>query len=187
MKYIEIDEELYRYIAGKTEHIGESASAILRRLLGLKNAEGDAQYHNQHVTISEPSLESSSVAATETLAEVDDTQMIDKVSQHLDEQQLAVQKGAVGRFLFILEAVYLAAPERFSQVLEIQGRDRLYFARSKEQLLNASRSANPKQIGQSGFWVITNNNTAKKRALLSEVLRQYGTVEGQINSIIERV
>ena len=35
MKYIEVDEELYRHIAGKTERIGESASDILRRLLGL--------------------------------------------------------------------------------------------------------------------------------------------------------
>ena len=35
MKYIEIDEELYRYIASKTERIGESASDILRRLLHL--------------------------------------------------------------------------------------------------------------------------------------------------------
>ena len=35
MKKIEIDEELYAYIASHTQHIGESASTILRRLLGL--------------------------------------------------------------------------------------------------------------------------------------------------------
>ena len=34
MKTIEVDEELYRYIARQTQHIGESASEILRRLLG---------------------------------------------------------------------------------------------------------------------------------------------------------
>ncbi|MFT4966317.1 MAG: negative modulator of initiation of replication, partial [Colwellia sp.] len=33
MKNIEIDEELYQYIATNTQFIGESASAILRRLL----------------------------------------------------------------------------------------------------------------------------------------------------------
>lgn len=33
MKTIEVDEELYRYIASQTQHIGESASDILRRLL----------------------------------------------------------------------------------------------------------------------------------------------------------
>ncbi|RYI03189.1 replication initiation regulator SeqA, partial [Proteus mirabilis] len=30
MKKIEIDDELYRYIASETRHIGESASDILR-------------------------------------------------------------------------------------------------------------------------------------------------------------
>ena len=33
MKTIEIDDELYQYIAGQTQKIGESASEILRRLL----------------------------------------------------------------------------------------------------------------------------------------------------------
>lgn len=37
MRNIEIDEDLYQYIASKTEIIGESASDILRRLLGLEN------------------------------------------------------------------------------------------------------------------------------------------------------
>lgn len=37
MRNIEIDEDLYQYIASKTEIIGESASDILRRLLDLSN------------------------------------------------------------------------------------------------------------------------------------------------------
>ncbi len=35
MKTIEVDEDLYRYIASQTLHIGESASDILRRLLNV--------------------------------------------------------------------------------------------------------------------------------------------------------
>lgn len=35
MKIIEVDEELYQYIASQTQSIGESASDILRRLLNL--------------------------------------------------------------------------------------------------------------------------------------------------------
>ncbi|MGL6123210.1 MAG: replication initiation negative regulator SeqA, partial [Shewanella sp.] len=54
MKYIEVDEELYRHIASKTEHIGESASDILRRLLGLSV---DAVEQPQPLAISQPSLE----------------------------------------------------------------------------------------------------------------------------------
>ena len=33
MKSIEIDDDLYAFIASQTKHIGESASEILRRLL----------------------------------------------------------------------------------------------------------------------------------------------------------
>ena len=33
MKNIEIEEDLYQYIASQTQFIGESASSILRRLL----------------------------------------------------------------------------------------------------------------------------------------------------------
>ncbi len=38
MKTIEVDDELYSYIASHTKHIGESASDILRRML---NCSGD--------------------------------------------------------------------------------------------------------------------------------------------------
>ena len=54
MKYIEVDEELYRFIAGKTERIGESASDILRRLLGL---DVTAVEPKAPVELSQPSME----------------------------------------------------------------------------------------------------------------------------------
>ncbi|MGL6122841.1 MAG: replication initiation negative regulator SeqA, partial [Shewanella sp.] len=47
--------------------------------------------------------------------------------------------------------------------------------------------ANPKEIGTSGFWVTSNNNTAKKRAILSEVLVQFGCDATVAASIAERV
>ena len=58
MKYIEIDDELYKVIASKTERIGESASDILRRLIQLPQTQG------KDVTpahISQPSLEAKPV------------------------------------------------------------------------------------------------------------------------------
>lgn len=39
MKTIEVDEELYRYLASHTQHIGESASDILRRMLNFKSGQ----------------------------------------------------------------------------------------------------------------------------------------------------
>ena len=38
MKNIEVDDELYQYIASRTQSIGESASDILRRLLRLPSS-----------------------------------------------------------------------------------------------------------------------------------------------------
>ncbi|MCH4294507.1 replication initiation negative regulator SeqA [Shewanella sp. 3B26] len=187
MKYIEVDEELYRYIAGKTERIGESASDILRRLLGLSVAEITEA---APVDISEPSMETppvetaaikaaeapssaAQVAAAVIEAKAEQSADID-FANLLSETSLDAQKGAVGRFLYALECLHAAAPGRFEQVLQIQGRDRLYFATSKDALLKASKSANPKEIGCSGFWVTTNNNTAKKRTILEEALLQLG-------------
>ncbi|QYJ80435.1 replication initiation negative regulator SeqA [Shewanella acanthi] len=189
MKYIEVDEELYRHIASKTERIGESASDILRRLLGLSV---DAVEPLAPIDISEPSLESApvEVVATAPIEVVDVAVEVNEPADFtllVDEHQLSQQKGAVGRFLFLLERLSAQSKDHFSQILHIQGRDRLYFARSREELLKASASANPKEIGNTGFWVTTNNNTAKKRAILSEVLMQLGC-DGQLAGLIaERI
>lgn len=180
MKYIEVDEELYRLIASKTERIGESASEILRRLLNLEVEPEVLPAKEEPEVISQPSLEKVDVEVVEQPRFID-------LHSSINKEDLAVAKGAVGRFLFILEAVYLASPAKFEQVLKIKGRDRLYFATSKQTLLKASKSANPKEIGQSGYWVTTNNNTAKKRTILTEVLQQYGTVEGQIAVITSNI
>ena len=125
MKYIEVDEELYRLIASKTEKIGESASEILRRLLGLEVNAIEVIPKDEPEIISHPSLE------TKADRIIDKPRFTD-LHSYLDKDRLSTAKGAVGRFLFILEAVYLASPESFAQVLKIQGRDRLYFATSKQ-------------------------------------------------------
>ncbi|WP_299496579.1 replication initiation negative regulator SeqA [uncultured Shewanella sp.] len=190
MKYIEIDEELYRHIAGKTERIGESASEILRRLLGLSldNTSVAAQSLAPK-TVSQPSKES-----TESLQPLPQVivpsraiSSIKDFAKHIDKQALAEQKGAVGRFLFLLETLYQLSPEQFGQVLQVQGRGRLYFATSKEALLESSKTANPKEIGQSGYWVTSNNNTAKKRTILTEVLEQFNIDETEAIQVIDSI
>jgi negative modulator of initiation of replication len=50
----------------------------------------------------------------------------------------------------------------------------VYFAKDKDTLLQASSVTNPKQIGESEFWVMTNNNTAKKASLIKEVAEVLG-------------
>jgi len=59
-------------------------------------------------------------------------------------------------------------------VLNIRGRDRLYFATSEQALLQSGKSTNPKEIPGSGFWVITNSNTTKKKSMLTRVAETLG-------------
>ncbi|GGB63241.1 replication initiation negative regulator SeqA [Shewanella inventionis] len=198
MKYIEIDEELYRYIASKTERIGESASDILRRLLHLSV---ETVVVDLPDAISEPSLETepkpvsdaqsqrsqlfnqakaavekviADQASPDTKTESEDNTVVIDFKSIVNEHLLAQQKGAVGRFMFLLGNLQAASATEFNKVLDIQGKGRLYFARSKQALLDSSQSSNPKEIGASGFWVTTNNNTAKKQTILTEVLVHLG-------------
>lgn len=149
MKRIEVEDDLYAYIASHTQQIGENASDILRRLLGLE-------------PVSKQPEKTPDVVANDT------------VFNRLTEQDVRVQKSVVARFLHILSMLYRTHPEQFDEVLTIRGRDRQYFARSEAELLTSGNSTNPKSIPASPYWVVTNNNTTKKKQMLTQVAEQLG-------------
>lgn len=64
MKIIEVDEELYQYIASQTKSIGESASDILRRLLNFSSLSSAPQSQS-----TAPHREASSRSNQKTSAE----------------------------------------------------------------------------------------------------------------------
>ncbi len=193
MKKITIDDDLYAFIASKTEHIGESASDILRRLLikdhGLKAGKPKA------VDVSEP--KEISVALHElnktkknpsAITKADGEESIVQaagVFKLLTEQKLAADLNKVGRFLLILSALHKAHEDHFSKVLEIKGKGRLYFAKDKGALLSSGSSTNPKQIPDSNYWVVTNNNTAKKQSMLIEVAKALGYSTINIDKLLQ--
>ena len=154
MKTIEIDDELYQYIAGQTQRIGESASEILRRLLL-----GDAK---AAVSVAELEVAPAKVAANSNIFDL------------LNRQDLQAESSVVGRFLFILSTLARAHKKQFNKVLEIKGRNRLYFGRSAEELSEAGSSTNPKPIPNTEFWVITNSNTTRKKMMLTETAVKLG-------------
>ncbi|MEL0639490.1 replication initiation negative regulator SeqA [Pseudoalteromonas aliena] len=178
MKQIDIDDELYQYIASNTQSIGESASTILRRLLNLsgekiQTASVELNQNNQ-TAITTNTLSTSEQVDKPTNVKVPDVvtpvkQKSANVFNILNKEELAMQKGVVGRFLFILSAFYRTHKTDFSAVLEIKGRDRVYFATSKEDLINSGSSMNPKNIIDSEYWVMTNSNTTRKKMMLHEV------------------
>ena len=158
MKTIEIDDELYQYIAGQTQRIGESASDILRRLLL-----GDSA-----------ALDKAEVA---TVAESSVVAVSSNIFDLINRQDLQAEQSVVGRFLFILSTLARAHKKQFANVLEIKGRNRLYFGHSAEQLSEAGSSTNPKLIPNTDFWVITNSNTTRKKMMLTETALKLGYSE----------
>jgi negative modulator of initiation of replication len=158
MKTIEIDDELYHYIASQTQQIGESASEILRRLLLPENS-----------TVIPTQSETTTVAPV-PVAVVQDQKVFDILSK----QDLQAELSVVGRFLIILSALARAHKGHFAKVLDIKGRNRVYFGRKEADLLEAGSSTNPKPIPNSEFWVITNSNTTRKKMMLTEAALKLG-------------
>jgi negative modulator of initiation of replication len=154
MNTIEIDDELYHFIAGQTQRIGESANDILRRILLNKQP------------VAQPATAQAVVAENSKTGQ--------KVFDILSKQDLQAELSVVGRFLIILSALARAHKQDFAQVLEIKGRNRVYFGRSDTDLLEAGSSTNPKQIPNSEFWVITNSNTTRKKMMLTEAALKLG-------------
>ncbi|TLU67478.1 replication initiation negative regulator SeqA [Thalassotalea litorea] len=189
MKTIEIEDELYQYIASKTEFIGESASDILRRLL-TENAELSAAAVKSNpvaedtAVTEDPASQHAVVEESENVVQEAKTlTSCQNIFDLINKEELAMERGAVGRFLNILGNLHRVHPKQFSAVLDIRGRDRLYFAQSEADLLATGSSSKPKQIPDSEYWVITNSNTTKKKLMLTDVAQVLGYNNEQAESI----
>ena len=208
MKTIEIDDDLYAFIAGQTKHIGESASQILRRLLMTDSVEdtstsaeaaepvvdtpaAEPETATVEVKKAAPKAKASSKAKS---VEADASPAVAAVPANADDDALLKQVNPdalkqfdkrVDQFLYILQQAYVLQPAEFAQVETIKGKNRKYFATSKEELLATGSSTNPKAIPDSGYWVVSNNNTAKKLAMLSQVLQILGYSDKVIASVTE--
>ncbi|WP_338362766.1 replication initiation negative regulator SeqA [uncultured Pseudoalteromonas sp.] len=187
MKQIDIDDELYQYIASNTQSIGESASTILRRLLNLNGDDNTpVAKNNQNNQLATQDKRDDTQKPNDSLEQEVVTPMKQtnaNVFNILNKEELAMQKGVVGRFLFILSAFYRTHKKEFSAVLDIKGRDRVYFATSKEDLVNSGSSMNPKNITDSEYWVMTNSNTTRKKMMLHEVALCLGYTAEQAEEI----
>ena len=186
MKIIEVDEELYQYIAGNTQSIGESASDILRRLLNLspRNAYVNLSENQSGLTPSS-SNEQTQVTEQPTVFEEEinkpvirkqsDEVMhktITKLESLLNSEEFKQENKAVVRFLNILTILYRTNPEGFALATEsLQGRTRVYFARDEGTLLMAGNHTKPKQIPDTPYWVITNTNSGRKMLMLEGAMQ----------------
>ena len=206
MKIIEVDEELYQYIAGKTQSIGESASDILRRLLNLPHhaisqndvfdSEGSSQisknkehsasvFVEKKMEISQQKVKSvESQRAVKKQSDEAISHIVDKVRTLLNSPDFKAETPAVVRFLSILRILYRTNPESFALATEsLQGRTRVYFARDEATLLVAGNHTKPKQIPDTPYWVITNTNSARKMLMLESAMQSMHLPECLIDEV----
>ena len=154
MKTIEVDDELYQYIASQTRHIGESASDILRRMLKISAA-------------SQPSVVAQAKPAV--------TPAKDKVRamrELLLSDEYAEQKKAVNRFMLVLSTLYSLDNKAFAEATEsLHGRTRVYFAGDEQTLLQNGNQTKPKHVPGTPYWVITNTNTGRKCSMIEHIMQ----------------
>ncbi|PRJ46539.1 replication initiation negative regulator SeqA [Haemophilus influenzae] len=190
MKIIEVDEELYQYIASQTRSIGESASDILRRLLSLPvhtsivndliitSAETD-QKPKQAINVKEVNIKTTKKQSITAI-----NQIVEKVQTLLNSTEFQEESKAVVRFLAILRVLYRTNPESFAQATEsLQGRTRVYFARNEATLLMAGNHTKPKQIPDTPYWVITNTNSGRKMLMLEGAMQSMELPETLIDEV----
>lgn len=203
MKIIEVDEELYQYIASQTRSIGESASDILRRLLNFPAVRAD-----NNVAIA-PNLAADNQSAVEisnefaqpnekveekpaakekvsTKKQSDEAiqKVVGKVRELIQSADFQQESKVVVRFLAILRVLYRTNPESFAQATEsLQGRTRVYFARDEGTLLMAGNHTKPKQIPDTPYWVITNTNSGRKMLMLEGAMQSMHLPEELIDEV----
>lgn len=164
MKTIEVDEELYRYIASHTQHIGESASDILRRMLKF--------------TAGQPVRTASVVAggqAEPSVAAIAAQRPRDRVRavrELLLSDEYAEQSKAVNRFMLVLSTLYTLDAAGFAEATDsLHGRTRTYFAGDQQTLLANGTHTKPKHVPGTPYWVITNTNTGRKRSMIEHIMQ----------------
>ncbi|WP_275555447.1 replication initiation negative regulator SeqA [Mixta sp. Marseille-Q2659] len=166
MKTIEVDEELYRYIASHTQHIGESASDILRRM--LKFTAGQSAPVAAAVPASAASVNQNNEPVKPTTRSQD---RVRAVRELLLSDEYAEQNKAVNRFMLILSTLYRLDPDAFAEATaSLQGRTRVYFAGDEQTLLQHGTHTKPKHVPGTPYWVITNTNTGRKCSMVEHIM-----------------
>ncbi|MDF7680237.1 replication initiation negative regulator SeqA [Enterobacteriaceae bacterium ESL0689] len=166
MKTIEVDDDLYSYIASHTQHIGESASDILRRMLRFSAV---AQSDTASAKDILPAMSDGESKPGITITAKDN---IRAMRELLLSDEYAEQKRAVNRFILILATLYAQNAQAFAAATEsLHGRTRIYFAEEARTLLKSGNHTKPKPIPGTPWWVITNTNTGRKCSMIAHIMQ----------------
>ena len=164
MKTIEVDDELYSYIASHARHIGESASDILRRMLKFSAASQPVSPVVKEVRAVQPVVEAKPVNPVKD--------KVRAMRELLLSDEYAEQKKAVNLFMLVLSTLYSLDQNAFAEATEsLHGRTRVYFAVDEQTLLNNGNQTKPKHVPGTPYWVITNTNTGRKCSMVEHIMQ----------------
>ncbi|TKU43272.1 replication initiation negative regulator SeqA [Citrobacter sp. wls714] len=164
MKTIEVDDELYSYIASHTKHIGESASDILRRMLKFSAASQPVTPVVKEVRAVQPVVEARPVNPVKD--------KVRAMRELLLSDEYAEQKKAVNRFMLVLSTLYSLDQNAFAEATDsLHGRTRVYFAADEQTLLKNGNQTKPKHVPGTPYWVITNTNTGRKCSMVEHIMQ----------------
>ena len=157
MPLLEIDEDVYQYLLSRAVRIGESGSAILRRELGLLEPNGSGPKGGQGAVGngSKPSE-------------------VKAVEEFLVDPRFRGQRVVTKKYLRLLGLLAELHADEFDRVLDIRGRQRLYFGRSQQEIARSGKSLHPRKIPGTEIWAMTNADTAHKQDIMAEALKVLG-------------
>lgn len=164
MATLSIDDDLYAYIASNTIQIGEDASSILRRLLGIAGTNGRSELAKS------PTLD----GAAGPLVEVAESSSFRAAN-------------ATERFLALLSAAFRERPTALGNLENYRSRTRVYFARSRGEIEASGKNCMPKQVPGTDWWVMCNASTAQKSDMLFKALTLLGYEISLAQSLSQRL
>lgn len=181
MKTIEVDDDIYRYIASQTQQIGENASDILRRLLMTSQPIADE--------INFATAQNNSANQSIIVEKAIDKDPQKRLQKLLNSDEFINESRAIGRFMLLLSNLYQIDEKAFydAAALKVKGRKRIYFAQSEEILLASGKTTKPKQIPNTPYWVITNTNTGRKQQMLQQLMEKMSFKNQFIDRVVNTI
>lgn len=161
MPRLDVEQDVYDHLLRNAERIGEDASSILRRLLGLDGKSAEEQAGDM---AGDPDLAS-----------------------FLRSPEMLARRSVTDRYLGLLGWLGSRhAGNGFEEkALAIRGRQRVYFARSRDEIVASGKSTHPKSIPSLGLWAMTNADSSQKRDIARRLMETLGYDARDIESAMK--
>ncbi len=164
MPIVDIELDVYDFLRKSVRDFRETESVVLRRLLNLPTPQA-----RKPGSPSPPGSPPNRPGGT-------------PFAQFVADLRSKYHRSATDKFLAILRFAYEQDPPGFERVLQVGGRKRKYFARSRQEIERSGTSTHPRQIPGSDYWVMTNADTRQKGDMLREALKLLGYSDDDIRT-----